>query len=425
MRVSEKNSSFQQKIDRIFSLLIILLLFLGQYKGIGSIISLGELLLLLCLGVIIISNPYLKPSKINRIFVVFYLVVLLTVCINSFFDYFVLGSAITIILRMLFYAVLIYEARMHFKFSYIEKFYYFCIFIASAYLIIQYLYHTFLGGYLPIYINYSFLFPPEARAASLETYYRWAFRPSSLFLEPSYFSKFVLPGVGFLVFTKNKPKFQIITVVVSCLALVLSTANSAIIGLLIIFVAKLFDVNKKNTIKNMIIRILLLTAMIVAYVFFTWSNEMAYQYNRLYSGGSFDQRILRGLIIFQQLPLFHQIFGVGVNNLDSYIEKYGLYTQYDESNLNYSASSVQILNFCGIIGFIMLVLLLLSYIPKIKKLAAGDRTQCFVQFYLLIFNVIYSQVVFSSGFAFPVIILESIIEENKNKQKGDIEIGCY
>lgn len=410
------------RLDIIFSGLIILLPFFVQYKGIGSTISLGELLLIICLGLIILSTRCIKKTKINVSIFIFYIVVLLSAVINSFFDYFSTTAAITLILRMVFYAVLIYEARLHFKLSYVSKFYYFFVFLASIYLLLQWVYHTFIGGYLPIYINYSLLFPPEARAESLAVYYRWAFRPSSLFLEPSYYSKFVLPGIALLVFKSKKSKFEILTIVVSCVALLMSTANSAIIGLLIIFIIKLLDINMKNSVKNVLLKFLLALIMIATFIFFSSSSHTSYQSDRLISGGSINQRIIRGTIIFNELPFFHQIFGVGINNLGSYVIENGIYTQYDETNLNYAASSVQLLVCFGIIGFVVFLIAMIMYIPKINNVKKSVRTICYVQFFLLVFDVIYSNILFSSGFAFSIIILESIIEENTIK--GDYDIGC-
>lgn len=413
------------RIDKIYSVLIILLPFLYQYKGIGRTISFGEMLLTPIILLLFLTDFRLKLKNINLWLAGFYLITIFTSVLCAAMNYFNISEASTVFIRLVYYAIVVWLARSHFHLEYAKQIYYFAIFAFSAYLIVQYLYHYAVGGYLPIYLKYEWQFPAETRMRNLEAIYRWGFRPSSLFLEPSYFSLFSLPGTVLLLYEKNKTKFKVITLVLTCIAMILSTASSGFFGLAIIFLIFLFK--RDETSSSLLVRIIIVFfAVILVFLYFRFSQNSDYFLGRIESGGSINQRVFRGLIVYGELPSFNKIFGVGINNLEPFMKMFHISTKFDESNLNYSCSIVQTLNYSGFIGFVTLVGYLVSLKNKInKRIKDGTYYQKQASntlYWLLVFIVSYEAILFTYRFAFLIIILESMSRSFYCEQKDIINL---
>lgn len=397
-------------IDLIFSAFIVLLPFLYQYKGVGSSVSFGEMLIIPVTLLIVIKDFKGKLKGYDKWLLTFYCVTILSTLFCLAFPYFDIAAASTVFVRLIVYAVIILVGRKHFDLSDISRFYEILVFFFSVYLIVQYLYHYIIGGYLPIYLKFNWIFPPESRAASLEAYYRWGFRASSLFLEPSYFALYALPAVPMLLY-EHKNTFQSIELAVIIAALVLSGANSALVGLVIVFGGYLFLRPTKSG-KNLFSRItivIIAVGLIVAYFYFSENTE--YFFIRFNAGGSFKQRILRGILIYQELPIFHKVLGVGLNNLQPYMIANGISTLYDETNLNYSCSIIQTLNYSGIIGATVLVV----YLSQLKKKAI--KPYQIVLWLLIVFMACYESILFTYRFAFLVLLFEGGVLHHRHKER--------
>lgn len=409
--------------ERLFSISIILLPFLYQYKGVGSIVSLGEIVVAIFTFVLLFDD-HLILTNIDYNLLVFYVISLATTMCCLFMDYFEIGETGTVIARMVLYAFVINEARSHFDIKIVVQFYTIFVAILSIYLIVQYIYYLGNGGYLPIYLNYSWQFPPEARPADLAINFQWYYRPSSLFLEPSYFALYVLPCICLLLFKIKKTKQEIVILFLSAIAILLSTASSGIAGLIIILAVFLFkraDYNSKYRIA--LKGIVIVTAIIGIIAFFQISENAVFILNRLETGGSINQRITRGWLIFQELPLVNQLIGVGLNNVEPYMIMNNISTIYDEGNLNYSSSFLQTLNYSGIIGFTALLLYVVAVFGKTIKIGRYvsetkaklvqeyDTGALFAMLLLLCFIMSYESILFTYRFAFLIILFEGIKRE--------------
>ncbi len=391
-----------KKAETCFSLAIIFLPFLYQYTGIGSLLSLGEVLLLpFILYFIVTDLPRLRlwPSS-----AALYFVSLVTTLFASFGSYFVLSDAMTLCARLVFYAALILTAREHFRAESVVKIYPAFVAAMSAYVIAQYAYHLTSGGYLPIHLKYEWLFAPERRARVLSDYYRWDFRPSGLFIEPSYFSLFAMPAIMDMLIGSRK---NYVLFALSTGAVLLTTATSGLVGICIMLVFALIAVFKEETAKKYVLAIALIGIVSVVATNGLFSETI----NRLQSGGSFNYRVTRGIMTYREMPLFHKIFGVGLNNLEAYMNHYDLSTPYDEADLNYCCSVLQSLNFSGIVGFTALIGFMWSLWRRSRT--AADRCMCAI----LIFILCYEAILFTYRFAFYVIILEARIKD-RQAQRG-------
>ena len=142
---------------------------------------------------------------------------------------------------------------------------------------------------------------------------------------------------------------------------------------------------------------------------------------RIAAGGSFNQRVLRGIIVYQEIPPFYQFFGVGLNNLEPYMNENNISTYYDEWNLNYCASFIQTLNYSGIIGLLSITFLMINYLFKAINLRDYKNNLVFVFLLSLLFIFAYESILFTYRFAFLIVIFESVVssgEKYRQKKSG-------
>ena len=280
------------------------------------------------------------------------------------------------------------------------------------YLLIQFFYYKITDNCLPIYISYDFLFPSEQRAENLLNYYKkWGFRPSSLFLEASYYAFFCMPFLCVSILKENKRTRDYIFLLLVIGAIFLARAGSGIIGIFILF--SYFVLIKLKKLKIGIFSYLLLIIIIICSIFYFLSLDLeGTLLHRIQKGGSINYRVTRGILIFKSFPFIHKVFGIGINNIDSYMFKNEIVTPFDEANLNYMCSILQVLNYSGIIG----IILLFNYMFKIwKKVQKNVKLKAI--FFIIIFTMSYEYTLFSYRFAFLLIILIGNMNIVKKEKK--------
>ncbi len=381
------------RADKIFSVFVIFLPFLHQYRGIISLISFGEMLLIPFIIYYVLTNSKDMKWQISLLSLYFFAV--LSIIIGSFFEYFILSDAFSLLVRLIFYALVILVGRHHFNYSYVRKVYKIFVVLMAIYLLTQYVYHTVTGGYLPIYIKYDWLFAPEKRGENLAELYKWFFRPSGLFLEPSYYALFALPALIDMVMGKKK---DYISFSIVCIAFLASRAMSGIIAIAIIILFLCFNSTKDENTKRFIFIVLFFGTIGIGLMTDSFSGVI----ERFRSGGSFDERITRGIVIYRQLPFINKVFGVGLNNLGNYISFYGLNTGYDDFvSLEYCCTLLQCLNFSGIFALGALLVVWM-------KFWRGSRTSiCKCLCIILLFIMCYESILYSYRFAFYLLLVYS------------------
>ena len=423
-----KKSTLKEKKYNWFAYAIILLPFFYQYKGVGNVVSLGEILVAVT-TIFVFCQDGFKLKNVNIYLALFYTISMISIILCMWFGYFDFSAAMTTGVRMLFYALVVVVAREHFDIETIGTVYTCLVFGFSIYLLIQYAFHIATGQYLPIYISSGLQFPPEARPSDLTIYYRWNYRSSSLFLEPGYFVLYVMPLVSMLFFKCHKTKFELLTLGVTIAAVLFSTASAGIVGLVIVFTVYLFRKVNNHSKYRFFLKIFILgTAIAGLMLFLTLSDAANLTIGRLSNGGSINSRITRGFLIFSDLPFFHQIFGVGLNNLAPYMQKYGIRTLFDEGNLNYMASFVQILVFTGIIGWTSLVVFIGNLILKVRRVTMNNSlgahlygsSALWTMLFLFIFIICYEAVMYTYRFAFYFVLLEALIKQYREEKRKKI-----
>lgn len=406
-----RNNSFIQNgvrancgfINKLFSILIILLPFLYQYKSPLEILSLGDFLLIIG-STICVFYDILSQKKIKICYqIIFFVFGLLIINFIPMFTsgWFSIEDFSTIFLKMIMYTIVIEVAYNHFSFLKVKKMYlWFCV-LLSFYLILQYFYTKATNNYLPIYIKYDWLFSWEKRVKDLNEYYGFVyykFRPSSLFLEPSYFALYVIPCLYLTLIFEKK---YLLSLLIS-FALILSTSGAGI-GLMAIiyvcfFIKLIIKLVEERKVSKVVEFFLFFSTIMIALFLILFSSL----FSRVL-GGSFGARISRGFIIFGKMNLNEQLFGVGINNLSNYLKMYSIRTIYDEINLNYNASISSVLVQNGFFGIIILLIFAIFIYRKNKKI---------ISFLILLFALLcFEDVLFNFRFGFYISIMFSFNKE--------------
>lgn len=379
-----------EKIKKIFTVLIVLLPFLYQYKSPISVISFGEFLLIPFIVYFTIKNfkTKVKYNEFNGLYIYLVCAVFFNflASLQSYYSY---GNFVTIFARIIYYALLIYVAYFNFDLKLGIKVVINASIFFSIYAIIQYSTYQLSGKVLPTIINPNWAFSREESGNRLnyEAYYRWLYRASSLFLEPGYFVNFCAPAlVALLHFEENNKKNMIYACIIT-LAFVVSTSSASIVVLAFSWGAFVIKsvMTKKMKAKTLVFILLLMVFIMVLFM----SPLAETLLKRTASGGSFNNRITRTFILFQQTNFVQKIVGVGINNVDMFVIDRQAYTMYDEKDLNFISSYLGTILSSGIITFIFYNKFFIVTFFKNKSNFVKVLTLIFL-FYNFIGNIVYS-----------------------------------
>ncbi|MDD4082446.1 MAG: hypothetical protein PHD05_03585 [Sphaerochaetaceae bacterium] len=270
----------------------------------------------------------------------------------------------------------------------------------AVYIIAQFIYHYITQGYLPDYTNLNFVFESEKRVFNHLVKSNAFYRPSGFFAEPSYYTLFAFPAIVDYLFSKKRNYFCVLLI---SLAMIFGQALSGVV--VVIFLLGLFlisEIMKKNIIPIFIVFL----AFLIIILLFSNNDFFEAIIGRLKSGGSFNNRITRGAIIYSNLTKFHKIFGVGINNISNYMQYYSIKTPFDESDLGVFNTVFQLLNSFGLIG----ITFFLGIISELgKKINLSLCANILLWVFLLV--IAYENVLFSYRFAFYVILIQAWKEE--------------
>lgn len=203
----------------------------------------------------------------------------------------------------------------------------------------------------------------------------WGFRLNSFFQEPSYFAIYILP---LLAINLKKSNWKLATFYT--IALLLSSSSLGILGaIFIIFYYLLFE--NKN-IKSFLLFITLFFVIHLAFYYTvgfynTSINRSMEKIMYLHEYSSI--RFLGQINMFMLLPFYHQLFGVGVNQMQNYFSAMGYFVH------NYSNSFVITLINTGTIGFIVYICFIVFSYFKSKS----NKKEIFIFIFILIASVDY------------------------------------
>ena len=390
------------KIQKLFTILVVLLPFLYQYRSPISVISFGEFILLPFMVYFLIKNfsTKVKYKEFNGLYTYFFVAILFNF-IASLQTYYSYKEFITVFARIAYYALLIYIAYHNFDFKYGIKVLIGTSLFFSLYVLLQRVVYHSVNIYLPTVISPNLVFPGEESGNRLDyaNYYRWSYRPSSLFLEPGYFISYAAPALLALLYFEDINRKKMIIALIITVGFVASTSSAAIIVLGVawgFFILKnLYRKDGKVETKR-----LMLLLLIVLFMFILLLSPLATTLiQRTSTGGSFNNRITRAFILFQNTNLFQKFTGVGINNIANFVNETGSYTIYDEKDLNFVSSYIGTLLASGIFTFIFYNKYLITLYCRNKQ----TYTKLLVLIFLF-YNFI-ENMVFTYRFAFYTILI--------------------
>lgn len=377
--MNKSKGFFCNKLTKILEVLILLFPILDQYAGISSHVSLGELTLifLIFLLTFVTRKTVWKIGDTEKIYISFLvMVILLSVFVGYFTPGFSFESALLLWIRMVVYALFIKYASDYIgrKEKLVKLYLFFCI-VLCLYLFIQYIGYLRMGkifsNYIPFFSVKSSLINYALR--DMEYVYSVSFRPSSLLSEPAKLAQYIAPGLVFLLFgntIKNSKKRWLLSCIITA-GLLLSTSFMG--GLICVIVYGIYFLQGKLTKE----KIFILAFACILFVFIYFKTDLITRNISRISNGVLNSsgtssaalRLLRGWEIYFKLPVFNEIFGVGLNNLANFLNNSELVIKYGGNYIygEYCSTITYILNCCGFVGFIPFVLFLISCFKKSDK----------------------------------------------------------
>lgn len=253
-------------------------------------------------------------------------------------------------------------------------------------------------------------------------------RPSSLFSEPALFAQYVVPCMILGAYKKTKTAKEYALMILVTVAVILSQSANGIVYVLVawIFVWVQNLIKKNSTSRRMvkkrtilayiaIVVCLPLIAQLVQNVLFNEEGfSLAIRIEEVLdtegqSSGS--MRVVRGWLIYQALTVPQKIVGIGIGNVEAYLEENSDIVHMFTSAYNgYMSGLPTILVSSGIIGGITYLLWYVRYFLNKKGVVKG----------LLVFMLLY--LVASSSFNTPQFILTTVMIISLAKQKSTEEL---
>ena len=404
MRVaSNNNTEYGNKYVGVFlSVVLALSYYLSQYTSIIPGITLGELALVLAVGVLIIQRKGKVSISDTKIFLYYYGIALLSsiIAITITKSVFSLASLSVIISRWIrYYGYVVFyiafcEETIDKK-TIIKIYKVLCLIIA-IYAILQYTLYLLFHIYLPVNI----LPLTISRDVSSENLIRVAqssiMRARGVFVEPGYLAKFLLPGIVLSFYGWEKleaDQIDLSSTLIISLAILMSGSVQGIITLLITVIAGGYF-QKRVTTKRLIILGTGLLVLILGYFVIQKTGFMAKPINRilnlLHVSGmdrSTQLRVFRGFSYWWQLPVENKVFGVGMGNAANYANEHDLYTAFDyyyrtESTLGYMSGISSILVTHGIFCAALFV----GVFFRFKKIMGKVGFLIYSQYVILLFG---------------------------------------
>lgn len=394
----------------MFNFFIVLLPILYQIATPINVISLGELILIPLMLYQFIRKKNISFKVPRELIIFFFIPVLLTFFSSLTNDFFSLSKAITVIARIIFYFALICIAAREFNFQSSVKIYFWVCCLSAIYLYIQVFAYYGVSILLPIPRNYSnILFAYSESTETAYYYHMFGFRPASIFTEPSFYADYVAPFIAILLFypgnlclfKKNEKKRRMLMAIFMSISIILTTSNMGVLYCALLWTY--FFLKDTSILKIKLQYKLLILMFIFGFLIFVLNSEaFSFLINRLMAGGSIGPRVLRGFLIYDNLPFINKIIGVGLNNIENCVKALNIYTIYDELDLNYTVTLTNRLITTGVLGLCSLI-----YFWVVQFLAKKTTVQR-VLLLLMLISFIFEAGEYTFGFAFAFIWINSM-----------------
>lgn len=416
----------RRSVDISFSFIVMLLPILYQYSSPIKLVSLGEFLLIPFLIFYVLTDFHKKRAdySFHGLYLLMAIVLsvnVLALMVQSFASF---EDSSTIIARLLFYALLIYVARFHFDLVTSLRIYIPLVCVISAYIILQFFVKEVADLILPNSFAPSLILPSEQGIRlDYQKYYQYYFRPSGVFLEPSYFAFYAAPALPVLmdapqyIYRMRKKNLRLLLLTLIVFSIIISTSSAGLIFIIvalgIFFCRSTFEFKKKtNSIFISISNLAFGVIMILISMAILLSSFGKTLMSRTLGGGSLSTRVFRGATLSKTVDIKTFFLGTGINNVENYVRHYAYYTEYDESNLNYVATIFDVFLSSGFFVFICYSIFLLN-LSLIQKSSISLTLTLFLCAYSVFEMTAYS---YRFGFYLILIFAAMDIVNTKNNE---------
>lgn len=414
----------KKKIDNFTTALMCLAPMIIQYKGLSSFILLPELILITLLPIYLLRNSEIRFKKIIWITSFVFLSIFLTL-INALKIDVDLLSTISTLTRFFFYiVVVIFIGHKYINSHLAIKWIVVIGILNSLYSILQLVSYNLLSITLPWY--FPFLSPAYGtELINNSNYYfsTYGFRPSGLFSEPAHLVQYVAISLCLLL---TYERFKIYTKIIMAIPMIsvmflASSGTGFVFGILIITIVLIDIIKNKNLSKQSVLKIYfaIISFLFLIFVIFNSSN-LRLGLDRILSISETSTlfiRVIRPLEVFQQIPFFHKIFGVGYGNYGHYLQQNNLLSSYETlREVTWTNTFGFVLVGTGVIG----AFLFLSFFVYLLKISSGYN------FYLgiiLFLSMFFSDLILTINFVLLVsLILNGNLREDV-KSRYQYKIG--
>lgn len=352
-------------VKKIATIIILTIPITSQYKSPIPGLSLGDVFLLLTTLMILLLNKRVPSIKriTGVIFIFAFYVSVSSLLAILFQSNAAVGDTLVRTTRFLFYVLFAFIISPNFfEINVFLKWYRKIVIFATILIIVQTILNNYfnivlLGVYQP-WISRFDVMDVERLMRSYSNMYR----PSSIFIEPAYYARYVLPSLAFnLLSDKGLDKRKFLNSLFISLGLILSTSGQGIVIGLFLWIGSLIKQVIKVNPKNLLYAV----SLIPVFYFLSTQRIVISSLNRLFGGewGSSNTRVFKGYDIFDQLDSLSKLIGTGFGNVGRYMSNNSIQSIYDRSNAvsEYMNSFAYILVNSGILGF-LLVLLIFRYL---------------------------------------------------------------
>ena len=361
--------------EKIFTIFVLIMPILNIYSTpvisalrIGEVIGVFIIILLLAVNKakFVITN---KGYWIAIIYVCF-ISLMLTLFINNYS----IGNTLVRIGRVLFYTYFAFRlAPVFWNWEYGKKVYIKLCVLTSAVLLLQFVVLQVFGQFVSFVIPNMNLSTNYATSADYYagmlrdlSWYGKGLRVSGFFLEPAHFCEYVIFSLVFLLLIEKKKFKDWLYIVIITAAVAVSRSAlgfftlSFIYGIFVIKAVKKRKISSKRIVTSVII--------IIVGIFAMWKFGLLEEALWRVATTSSEEattgnlRLLRGFVIYNEMPILFKVFGMGFGNFAEFIETYNIQTIFDStlSRTNEFMNSISVILVSG--GIIGLTLYVLSLI---------------------------------------------------------------
>lgn len=399
-----KNEEKRDGLGIFYTAIVCMLPFFASYASGIPGFTFADILLVVCVLLCLACKRKITEEKSFTVTIVpfifgLFLIVLFSIFASFYRDFLYYDVAIRLI-RYFFYIFCVFyiSPRLLLCNLFNNLIVLFSI-ISTVYILIQYVAYKFFGKILLGFLPFLELYVPEYAEADYETFYSAMYRPTSFFLEPAHYARYVILAIILVLFVETKYKNKGLISLFLTIGILISTSTQGYAILLTVWTIHFLGVAYKRM--NALEFALKVTGAVLIVYFFLNTQFVTDTIERTFSSSLYDGNTalgarLDGIFRFLELDWVQQFTGKGFGTVPP---------------KEWFSSAIYWLYGSGIIVFAVFISFMLYYLIVLK----GHKRVILLVFLLLFF-------VDDSFYSYVCVIFWSAIlieEKEKGKEKEE------